>query len=112
MAISLAFDNEEIRQTCESGRSAKRRLGAELAAELQARLADLKAVEAVSDVIAMGFAKLDLSEDTRLVIPLGSEYVLRVAAHHRPEPRSSTGKLDWKSVTRIKILAIERTGES
>lgn len=112
MAISLAFENEQIRQTCESSRSAKRRLGVTVAAQLQVRLADLKALDAASDVIDMGFARLDPSEDTRLVIPLGCEYVLRVAAHHRPEPRSSTGKLDWKNVTRIKILAIECTGES
>lgn len=112
MAVSLAFANETIRQTCESNRSARRRLGEEVATCLQARLADLRALDSPIDLLVMQLARLDASSDTRLVIPLGNGYVLVASVHHRPEPRLPSGKLDWKQVSRIKILSIERANEN
>lgn len=112
MAISLAFADEKLRQTCESNRSARRRLDENVVTCLQARLADLRAADSLSELITMELARLDSSDDGRLVIPLGSDYVLAVSANHRPEPRSPSGKLEWEKVSRIKILSIGRANEN
>jgi len=112
MAVVLAFADEKIRQTCESGRSARRRLGQDAAECLQARLADLLAADSPSDLLVLQLAHPDLAFDNRLVIPLCNGYVLVASVNHRPEPRSPSGELDWKQVSRIKILSIERANEN
>ncbi len=48
------------------------------------------------------------SDQSRIVIPLDEGYFIEVASNHRMVPTKS-GKLDWRGVTRVKILSIERT---
>jgi len=110
MPIQLAFQDERIRGMCESSVSAKRRLGKAAGLSLFARLADLRAAGSPQDLVDLGFAKFTLDE-SRIVIPLDDGYFVEAAANHHKLPRQS-GKLDWRRVTRVKILSIERTNES
>lgn len=110
MPIQLAFQDEKIRAICESPVSAKRRLGKAAGLTLLARLADLRAASSPQDLIDLGLAKLSLDE-IRVVIQLDAEYFVHAAANHLVIPRKS-GKVDWRSVSRIKILCIERSNET
>ncbi len=112
MPVQLAFQDEKVRQTCESPVSAKRRLGESAASSLRARLADLRAADSPIQLVELGFATLSQDKETHIVIQVGSGYVLVAAVNNRPEPRLSSGKLDWKQVSRLKILSIERVHEN
>lgn len=112
MPIQLAFQDEKLRQVCESSVSAKRRLGEVAARLLQTRLADLRAAESPTDLVDLGFAQFEPASDTRIDIDIGDGYVVIAMANHRPELRLATGKLDWKRVTRLKILSVKRANEN
>ncbi|MFY2595750.1 hypothetical protein [Achromobacter xylosoxidans] len=107
MPIQLAFQSERIRGMCESLVSAKRRLGKTAGLSLSARLADLRAAASPQDLVDLGLAMFS-SDQSRIVIPLDEGYFIEVASNHRMVPTKS-GKLDWRGVTRVKILSIERT---
>ncbi|BBB64429.1 hypothetical protein UNDYM_0176 [Undibacterium sp. YM2] len=111
MPIQLAFQDENLRKVCESTVSAKRKYGGLAGPSLHARLADLKAADSPSDLVDWGLAKFDQASDSQIIIFIDDEYHVRAAANHNPPP-GTPGKLDWKQVTRVKILSIERANEN
>ncbi|WP_156437283.1 hypothetical protein [Burkholderia sp. RF2-non_BP3] len=112
MSIQLAFQNVKLRQICESTVSAKRSLGEGAARSLHARLADVCACTSPVDVVELGFAAFDTSSDVRIFIYIEGGYTVTATANNRPEPRLVDGQLDWKRVTRLKILSIEPANEN
>jgi plasmid maintenance system killer protein len=111
MPIQLAFQDENLRKVCESTVSAKRKYGALAGPSLHARLADLKAADSPVDLVDLGFAEFDQVSKDRIVIFIDDRYHVHAAANHKPLP-GPPGQLDWKQVTRVKILSIERDNES
>lgn len=111
MPIQLAFQDENLRKVCESPISAKRKYGTLSGPSLHARLADLKAADSPADLVEWGLAKFDLRSNDRIVIFIDDCYCILAAANHKPLP-GPPGQLDWKQVTRVKILSIERANEN
>ncbi|MBP0635187.1 hypothetical protein [Cupriavidus sp. AcVe19-6a] len=112
MPIQLAFQNEKLRQICESSVSAKRRLGEEAARSLRTRLADLRASASPVDMVDLGFAVFDAGSDIQIFVYIDGGYAVTATVNNRPEPRLEDGQLDWKRVTRLKILSIEGANEN
>jgi len=106
MPIQLAFKNEKLRQICESPISAKRKLGPVAGGSLHVRLADLRAADSPADLTDLGVAIYDPGSETRIVIPVDGGYRLLAEANHREAP-GGPGALDWRQVTRVKIVDIE-----
>ncbi|HEY8606411.1 MAG TPA: hypothetical protein VIM12_04775 [Noviherbaspirillum sp.] len=111
MPIQLAFQDENLRKVCESTVSAKRKYGRLAGPSLHARLADLKAADSPADLVEWGFAEFDQASKDRIVIFVDDCYRILIAANHKPPP-GTPGQLDWKQVTRVKILSIERGNEN
>jgi hypothetical protein len=107
MSIQLAFQTTKLRQICESSVSAKRCLGQEAASSLHTRLADLQASLSPADMVNLGFAVFDRGSDTTISIYIEGGYAVTATVNNRPEPRLEDGQVDWKRVTRLKILSIE-----
>lgn len=112
MSIQLAFQTAKLRQICESSVSAKRSLGESAAHSLRTRLADVCASTSPVDVVELGFAAFDMGSDVRIFIYIEGGYTVTATVNNRPEPRLDDGRLDWKRVTRLKILSIERANEN
>lgn len=112
MSIQLAFDTMKLRQICENFVSAKRSLGGRAAKSLHARLADLCASSSPLDMVDMGFAGFHKGSDARIFIYIEDGYAIEAVVSNRPEPRLGDGRLDWKQVSRLKILSIERANEN
>lgn len=108
MSIQLAFQTAKLRQICESSVSAKRSLGEAAARSLHTRLADLQASVSLANMVNLGFAVFDRDSDARILIYIDCGYAVTAIVNNRPEPRLEDGQLDWKRVTRLKILSIER----
>lgn len=112
MSIQLAFQDDKLRQLCESTVSAKRRFGVQTAKTLHTRLADVQACANVAELEGIGFASVDKGEDARIFISIGDGYTVTAVVNNRPEPRLRGGRLDAKNVTRLKIMSIERANEN
>ncbi|WP_439684002.1 hypothetical protein [Cupriavidus oxalaticus] len=112
MSIQLAFQTAKLRQICESSVSAKRSLGETAARALRTRLADFQAGMSPTDMVDLGFAAFDRGSDIRITISIEGGYAVIATVNNRPEPRLENGQVDWKRVTRLKILSIERANEN
>jgi hypothetical protein len=112
MSIQLAFQTMRLRQICESPVSAKRSLGEIAARALRTRLADLQAGMSLADMVNLGFATFERGSDVRITISIEGGYAVVATINNHPEPRLENGQLDWRRVTRLKILSIERANES
>lgn len=111
MSVQLAFQDEKLRQRCESPISARRCFGPEVARTLLARLADLRAADSAAEFLSLELAEVDCRHPNRIRVRLENGYVLFAQVSSRPEPHLPSGELNWKQVTRLKILSIERANE-
>ena len=106
--MELAFNAKHLRTICESEDDAKKELGETVAEVLKRRLADLRAAVSVMDLVAGHPRTLDGDESDHMILNLRDGYFIVFAANHVNNPTKESGQLDWASVTRIKILRIER----
>ncbi|RRA99216.1 hypothetical protein [Larkinella rosea] len=103
--MELAFGDRDIRQICEDEDTAIEKYGTFVAEALQNRLADLWAATSPKDLIV---GEPTLLPDSTFKVNLNNVYRLIFSANDRKIKNDSQGDLDWLSVSRIKILRIER----
>lgn len=106
--MQLAFHSPWLRTICESERVSKDELGGAVAEVLKHRLADMAAATSVTDLVAGSPRVLDGTARDQMAVDLCEGYVITFVANHTKNPKTGTGDLDWKRVSRIKILRIER----
>ena len=106
--MQLAFHSPLLRTVCESERIARDELGGPVAEVLKHRLADMAAATSVTDLVAGRPRVLGGTARDEMAVDLCEGYVIAFAANHTKNPATGTGDLDWKRVSRIKILRIER----
>jgi proteic killer suppression protein len=104
--MEIIFRNDKLKKLCEKQKEAIKKLGANCARKLQTRLADLKAAEVVTDLVAgrphplkgdrAGEFALDLESGTRLVFEPANE----------PVPCKEDNSIDWSAVTSVRIVFI------
>lgn len=112
MSVQLAFQDQRLRQQCESPVSARRSFGQDAARTLHTRLADLRAADSVYDVLSLSLASASTIHAHRILIHLGSGYVLHAQVGNRTKAYLPSGELDWRQVSRLKVLYIEREDEN
>jgi hypothetical protein len=106
--LQLAFESKSLRSVCESEVEAKLKLGGAAAETLKHRLADLQAATSVNDLAAGRPRVLDQSEGKEMAVELCDGYQLVFTPNHPSNPMTQDKSVDWKRVTRIKIVRIER----
>lgn len=106
--LEISFAERSLRSLCENGAKAEAALGIEAAVRLQRRLADLRAVTSVKDLVAGSFIEKKGKLGNELTFYLGGGYLMVVTPNHMVMPLLRSGKTDWKRVRRIKVLKIEQ----
>lgn len=106
--MQLAFNSALLRTFCESERQAKQEFGDAVAEVLKHRLADMSAATSVGDLVAGRPRILGGAARQQMAVDLRDGYVIAFTANHAKNPMTETCDLDWKRVSRIKILRIER----
>lgn len=104
--MNIEFASPDCKELCESERQAVRELGRPCARKLFSRLADLKAAENVSELVA-GYPhplKGDRAGQFSVRLEGGKRLVFRPA--NEPLPLDENGSIDWKRVTRVCIVFI------
>jgi hypothetical protein len=105
--LELHFHTAELREICEKRAVAAAELGYAVARELAERLADIEALDTVSQLCDMlGESIYDKSPDEKC-LRLSSGFVVVFKSAH-PSLAGATARVsDWKKTTRMMITAIE-----
>lgn len=107
--MDIKFKNTRLEKLCNSGKQAKRQLGAEQAEALRSRLDDLDAAENLSIIAKLSQHDChELSGDRKgeLAIKLKGGLRLIFVAGNDPVPRKPDGGLDWTRTTTILLTEI------
>lgn len=101
--LDLAFGDKALRYICESQVKARKELGEEAAVLLHARLADLEAVDAVTELT---WAPVTLGAE-EVKIHFHDDYCL-IARANLAKPPLAEGGVDWNKVERLLLKRLER----
>lgn len=103
--LDIAFENKDLRSICENDKKAKERYGEQITDKLKRRLADLRAVADVRELVAGNPSEIG---ENKFKLDLGDQYHLIFVSNHIRVPILNEDKIDWTKVKRIKILSIEK----
>ncbi len=106
--LELSFATRELRDICEKRSVAVSILGLSSALELEQRIADIEALENVSDLIEL-FPECVVQMGTGFSLQIEAAYKVVFCAGHVSTPLTSVGTVNWEKVTRIRIVALEAT---
>jgi len=106
-AVNLAFDTLALRSLCECQSKAERALGLRAAARLRDRLADIRAADVVSELVAGRPREIEGGRHRHFAVDLADGYRLVLCANHVRIPVHETNRVDWSRVTQVKVLKIE-----
>jgi hypothetical protein len=109
--VELSFDTAELREICEKRTAAEKSMGLSAALELEQCLADIEAADTFAE-FSLLYPELifDRPPDDRL-LRFTAERQLVFCPGHVKTPRTSTGITNWERVTRLRIKAIEASGD-
>lgn len=105
--MELSWENTQIRQLCEDEDFAKVKLGPNVAQSLQSRLADLDAASTIEDLVAGNPAEITFKDKPCYKLDLGEAARIVFCASNVKIPLTNDEQINWKKVTRIKIISIE-----
>lgn len=106
MPPEIAFQTRELRATCESPTRAKRELGEPESKALCRVLADMNAVEAVSELFEMGLEVENCIQGQGTLRFQLSEVLSLYCNVNQQNVPTNGEKIDWARVTRLKVVRI------
>jgi aspartyl aminopeptidase len=111
--MELAFRTKSLRSLCGDEAVAVQQLGGNLATELRARIADLRAGTSFDDIIA-GQPEFLNDHDPRAIIALGEGITIVIRPNHPDTSGNVQPRFDWKHVYRIRIdeVTMPKPGEA
>ena len=105
--MEIQFDTKELRDICEQEAVAIELLGVMAAETLIRRLADLRAAEAISDVVAGNPQLGEHGELECFRLSLAEESVLVLTPNHSKPRLDNAGKTDWPMVRRVRVVSLK-----
>lgn len=105
--MDIRYKDSKLRRLCENNREAQRKLGADCARKLQARLSDIEAAASVRELPPMDNPHpLRHDKQGQFSISLAGGSRLVFEPDHHPIPREQDGGIHWAEVTAITIVFI------
>jgi hypothetical protein len=105
--LEIAFADRDLRDICELQLRAEHVLGIAPAANLRARLADIRDAASIQDLAAGEPTVRSSRPPGRVSLELGQSFQLFFCANHVKNPVNEKQEVDWPRVSRVKILQIE-----
>jgi len=109
--LELSFGTTQLRDVCERRGVAAAALGMSAALELEQRLADIDALQTVTELASLFPDKITDRSEHEQSLRLQSGHELVFHSGHRKTPFTTDGATDWAKVTRVRIVAIEEAHE-
>jgi len=104
--LELTFVSEIIRDICYNEDQAKAMLGEPVALALKRRLADIRAEEFVTGLLAGTPKEIIHNGSPAYKLNLSTQDLLIFCSGHTPSPTFKDGRLDWHQVSRVKLIQI------
>jgi hypothetical protein len=101
----IAFETEYLRELCEDASMACKVLGSEVSRRLILGLADIRAARTIFELPARK-PRIAGDDGDLLEFELGSAAQMTWKANHPSLPTNEDGKIDWRRVTRIRLIQI------
>lgn len=106
--MEIRFKDKKLRELCEKQTVAKKKLGDVCARRLRTRLADLQAVDHVSELTVGNPHPLKGDRQGQFALDLAGGWRLVFAPANDPIPLTVNDAIDWSQVT---IVSIEYIGD-
>ena len=104
--LKIDFHNQDLKALCEQQATATRKLGANSARKLWARLADLAACHRVGELVVGKPHPLKGDRQGQCSLRLAGGCRLVFEPSQNPCPRHSDDSIDWAAVTGVRIVYI------
>jgi hypothetical protein len=104
--MELSFATADLRSLCESRRRARKLLGNEAAALLAQLLADIEACASMTELIGLLHGQVAAADGDQLCTTVTTDCRVVFGCGHVTVPRTKAGAVDWRRVSRVKILQI------
>ncbi len=104
--MEIGFYSKKLRTLCENEREMTKVLGPKSARKLRARLADLRAAAMLGDVIVGRPHPLTGDRQGQFAVSLHGADRLVFEPTDEPVPTTKDGAIEWKRVTKIRIVFI------
>lgn len=101
--MEFGFATKGLRRTCEQSAWARKELGPDAAGALQRRLADLEAVDAVTE---LPWLTVEFGAHEGAAIEFHPGYWLTIMAIRGAADMDENQSVDWSTVDRIKLMDI------
>lgn len=102
----MDFKDKKLRELCEDRRVAERKLGADSARKLRARLSDIEAASCVTELPAGNPHPLKHDRKGEYSVSLAGGCRVTFKPDHDPIPLRDDQSYDWSQVTNITIVYI------
>jgi hypothetical protein len=104
--MELAFATKALRSICEQEDAAVSEFGDQVAVDLRARIADLRAADSVADIVA-GHPRLMDDGDPRMIISIMDVVEMVIRPNHVQVGRGAGDDFDWQRIRRLRIDALD-----
>ena len=104
--MDILFTDKRLESLCLSQRQMTKQLGGKGARKLRARLADLQAAAAVSQLVAGKPHPLKGDRAGQFSIALDGGRRLVFEPAHLPPPQHPDGSIDWRQVRAVRVVFI------
>lgn len=101
--MEITFRDRKLRRLCEERSFAQKKLGADCARKLRARLSDLEAAARVTDLVAGNPHPLKHDRAGQFAVDLAGGWRLVFSPDHDPCPENEDGGIAWAQVTIVRI---------
>jgi toxin HigB-1 len=104
--MEITFSDRKLQKLCEQESLPQRKLGANCARKLKARLADLAAVNSVTELVAGRPHPLKGDRAGEFAVDLEGGKRLVFEPENKPIPLMEDGSINWSEVTAVCIIFI------
>ena len=108
----ISFRNRKLEKDLSDEKALIRRYGAGQAKKIQQRLFELQAAENLDTLRTLPQVRaheLSGNQAGQISLDIKHPYRLLITPDYEAPPRKNDGGLDWKKITKIKILKVEDT---
>jgi plasmid maintenance system killer protein len=112
--MDISFKSRKLEKDLSDEKALIRRYGAEQAVKIQQRLFELQAAENLDTLRTLPQVRaheLSGNQAGQISLDIKHPYRLLITPDYEAPPRKDDGGLDWKKISKIKILKVDNTHE-
>jgi hypothetical protein len=106
--ITVSFQDPLLHNICTDLDRAERQYGRVEAQALVTLISDAHALENGQELIDLHEGQIFVLEDDSLLVVISADYRARLVAVGTRFTRSDDGRIEWNSVTRLKLVEVSR----